>query len=157
MKQHRQKIWAQILKWTFIVGTLDILAAFINGYLRSDIMPAVILKFIASGVFGKAAFEGGYEMMAMGLVFHFLIAFACTAVFYFVYPHFKFLQWSHLLNGFLVGLIAWLITTRIIIQLSHTPPAQEFNLVNALIAIGILTVCIGFPLSVSAKRYYSGV
>jgi hypothetical protein len=147
-------IWKQILKLTLLVGSLDIIAAFMNGYFRNGLMPATILKFIASGVFGEEAYSRGYDMMAIGLVFHFVIAFACTAIFFSVYPHIGFLKKSHLLNSFLIGLIAWSITTLVIMPLSKTATIP-FNLLSAAIAIGILIICIGLPLSISAKKFYA--
>jgi hypothetical protein len=65
-----------------IVGTLDILAAFIQYYISTQKNPLVVLKFIASGVFGKEAFSGGDVMLFWGLLFHFTIA-TCFAIFFF--------------------------------------------------------------------------
>ncbi len=67
-----------VLKAGFIVGTLDILAAFINYYINTGKSPEPVLKFIASGVFGKSAFTIGNEMLAWGLLFHYGIAFIFT-------------------------------------------------------------------------------
>jgi hypothetical protein len=66
--------FSKILKAGLIVGTLDILAAFIQYAIKTGKNPTVVLKFIASGVFGKEAFNGGTMMNVYGLIFHFVIA-----------------------------------------------------------------------------------
>ena len=48
-----------ILTTGLLAGTLDILAAFIQSYLMANVVPSTVLKYIASGVFGKSAYSGG--------------------------------------------------------------------------------------------------
>ena len=64
---------SEALKAGLIAGLLDISAAFIQYYSRTGRNPLAVLKFIASGVFGKAALTGGTEMILLGLVFHYII------------------------------------------------------------------------------------
>ena len=138
-----------------IAGTLDILAAFLNAYLSSKIMPDAVLKYIASGVFGKSAFSGGIEMLFLGLLFHFIIAFACTSIFYLVYPMLPFLKFSLFVNAILIGIVAWVIPTQIIIPMSQItqPP---FDISKALVAILILIFFLGLPIAFGAKQFYEG-
>lgn len=147
-------MWKAILKTTLIAGILDITAACLQAYLVKKTMPSIILKFIASGVYGKAAFEGGYNMMALGLFFHFLIVFTCTAIFFLLYPRLGFLKHSIMLNSFLISIVAWTVTTQIIIPISKIQ-SGVFNLGKALIAAGILFLCIGLPVSWFAKKFYT--
>ncbi|HYG39365.1 MAG TPA: hypothetical protein VD908_12125 [Cytophagales bacterium] len=73
----------KILKAGLLVGTLDILAAFIHYIIasgKSD--PFVVLKFIASGVFGNEAFVGGNIMIVAGLILHYIIALGFTLFFF---------------------------------------------------------------------------
>ncbi|MGE5108405.1 MAG: hypothetical protein ACM3H8_12720 [Sphingobacteriales bacterium] len=146
-------MWKQILKTTLIAGSLDITAACIHAYLLRGTTPATVLRYIASGVLGKEAFTGGYGTMALGLVFHFIIAFSCATVFFLLYPKLKFLHRSIVLNSLLIALVAWAITTQIIIRLSKIQP-PVFNLGKAAIAAAILFVCIGLPISFFAKRFF---
>jgi hypothetical protein len=57
-----------------VVGVLDILDAFVFFYLRAGVSPTRILQSIASGLLGRAAFEGGAATAALGLGLHFVIA-----------------------------------------------------------------------------------
>ena len=147
-------MWKQIFKAAVIAGCLDITAACIQAYLLKSVTPDVLLKYIASGVFGKDAFSGGFEFMLFGLFIHFLIAFACTLTYFLVYPKLKLLHKNILLSSLFVALIAWAITTRLIIPLSkiQTP---AFNFTKALIAISILYFCIGLPITFFAKHFYN--
>jgi hypothetical protein len=146
-------MWKQILKTTLIAGCLDITAACIQAYLSKSVTPDILLKFIASGVFGKDAFSGGFEFILFGLFVHFLIVFASTLTYFLVYPKLKLLQTNIFLSSLFVALIAWAITTRLIIPLSkiQTP---SFDFTKALIAISVLYLCIGLPITFFAKKFY---
>ncbi len=146
-------MWKQIAKTTLVAGSLDIFAACIQAWLTRGTTPDIVLKYLASGLFGKDAFAGGPGMIMVGLLVHFLIAFACTLVYFLLYPKWRFLQQNIFVSAALIALIAWTVTTRIIIPLSRINPAP-FNLQKALIAVGILYVCIGLPISYFARRYY---
>lgn len=147
-------MWKQIFKAAVIAGCLDITAACIQAYLSKSVTPDILLKYIASGVFGKDAFSGGFEFMLFGLLIHFLIAFACTLTYFLVYPKLKLLHKNILLSSLFVALIAWAITTRLIIPLSKIQ-TSTFNFTKALIAISILYFCIGLPITAFAKQFYS--
>lgn len=147
-------MWKQIFKTTLIAGCLDITAACLQAWLTKGTTPDIILKYIASGIFGKDAFAGGAGFIVIGLLVHFFIAFACTLVYFLLYPKFKILHANILLNSLLIALAAWAVTTRLIVPLSQIKPGP-FNLTKALIAIAILYCCIGLPVSYFAKRYYS--
>jgi hypothetical protein len=143
-----------ILMTTLIAGTLDIVAACLRAYVTSGITPNRILQYIASGVFGKAAYSGAYSMMALGLFFHYTIAFACVACLFWLYPKWSFLWHSIWLNALLIGVVAWFVTTQIVVRLSRIS-AAPLKLGDALIAMSILVVCIGVPTAYFAKRFFS--
>ncbi|HEV8268186.1 MAG TPA: hypothetical protein VGR00_08140, partial [Thermoanaerobaculia bacterium] len=58
------------------VGCLDILDAFVFFGIRNHVAPTRILQGIASGAIGRVSFDLGLLSAALGLFFHFLIAFA---------------------------------------------------------------------------------
>jgi hypothetical protein len=104
-------------------------------------------------MFGKSAYEGGIEMLLLGLLFHYLIAFACTAAFYWLYTKLSFLKFSLFLNAFTIGIVAWFIATQLLIPISQIISAP-FSISKALMAISILIVCIGLPIAYRAKQFY---
>lgn len=138
---------------TLIAGVLDICAACIQAYISAGLMPSFVLKYIASGAFGKSAFDGGVGMMMVGLLFHFIIVFACTTIFFLLYPKMEWLHVSITLNSVLIALVAWGVTNLLILKMSQIPN-RPIHLVPSFIAIGILVITIGLPLNVFAKKYY---
>ena len=139
---------------TLIAGTLDILAAFIRSYLTNGVMPSAVLTYIASGLFGAKAFDSGAEMLIAGLAVHYAIAFSCTVCFFGMYPQWSLLRKSIFLNSLLIALIAWLVTTQVIIPLSRAT-GGGFDFLAALVAIGILIICVGLPIAYAAKQYFN--
>lgn len=140
------------LAW-LIAGTLDITAAVIQTLINGR-NPLMMLKFIASGVFGIAALQGGNGYAILGLLFHYAIAGIWTWFFFLLYPRLEVLQKNILLTGILYGIFVWLAMNRIILPLSHTPPLP-FDLRGAMISAAILIAAIGMPLAVMAKRVHS--
>ena len=143
--------FSKIITAGLIAGTLDISAACIQYYIRTGKGPENVLKFVASGVFGKDAFTGGLLMSLCGLLFHFLIAFGFTTFFFFIYPRLKFLSFNIFLTAVLYGVFVWTAMNRVVLPLSNTP-ALPFTWAGAATAAGILIVCIGLPLAIIAKN-----
>jgi len=64
-----------------LAGVLDLTAAFAFSALRG-VRPVRVLKFIASGLLGPAAYQGGALTAALGLALHFVIALGGAAVYW---------------------------------------------------------------------------
>jgi hypothetical protein len=74
-----------------MTGCIDMYAACIQAYVTNGTTPAITLKYITSGILGKNAFDGGYNIMAMGLLFHFIIyCFLFYGCFFYTTPQSKF-------------------------------------------------------------------
>ncbi|HEV8286707.1 MAG TPA: hypothetical protein VGQ09_20500 [Chitinophagaceae bacterium] len=142
-----------ILLTGLLVGSLDILTACIDYYIATGRGPAGVLKFIASGVFGRKAFTGGIPMIILGLLFHYLIAFSFTLFFYWLHSRIKYMSTNRVLTGILYGLFIWLVMNRIVLPLSNTPTIP-FKLYKAVKAATILIVMIGIPLSFIMQKYF---
>ena len=143
-----------ILTAWLVAGTLDMLAACTQFYLKRGGSPLpVISKYIAGGVFGAGAMKGGMDMILWGLLFHYLIALGCVLAFFFLYPNVKIMRANKWITAIVYGLLAWIVTTRIIVPLSMIKPGP-FNLTNALIAIAILMCMIGIPTAFIIGKYF---
>lgn len=135
----------------FITGTLDGLAAMILNY---KVNPGLIFKFIASGAFGAPAFAGGAEIIIAGVIFHYVIAFLFSAVFFLLYPFF----YNGLRNKYFVAIIygvtAWLIMNLGVVPLSKitTKPGYHIPVSTALIGMLTLVICVGLPVVFIADR-----
>ncbi|MEO5978113.1 MAG: hypothetical protein ABIS36_18720 [Chryseolinea sp.] len=140
-----------LISW-LIVGTLDMSAAVIQTLINGG-NPVKMLQFIASGVFGTNAFTTEMPYALLGVVFHYIIAFGWTLLFFFLYPRLEFLSWNTIATGFLYGLLVWTIMNQVILRLANTPPIK-FVFMKAIIAALILVFAIGVPLSFMAKKYF---
>jgi hypothetical protein len=145
---------AKILQAGLIVGTLDILSAFIYYYIKSGKTNfLVIFKFIASGIFGKDAGDGGTGMILAGFILHYAIAFSFTIFFFWLYPKMNVLSKNRIVTGIVYGLFVWTLMNLVVVPLSNTVH-RTMKLEGALINMGILIVCIGLPLSFMANTFY---
>ena len=143
--------WKTVLWAGLLVGTLDISAAIINFLISGGSDPTKIFVYIASGVFGQAAFETGGPMAWWGLFFHYLIAYIWTAFFFLIYPRFAFMSGNWILIGVLYGIFVWLMMNRVVVPLANTPKSP-FRLTNAIIQCLILIGMIGLPLAFIARK-----
>ena len=134
-----------------IAGTLDILAAI---FLLASGNAAGVLKYIASGAFGQSALAAGSEMIAWGLVFHYIIAFGWTAAFFLLYPKLPILRRNKWLNAAAYGAFVWALMNLVVLPLSHTPAPRAFTASSVLINAAILIVCVGLPVALLADRFY---
>ena len=141
---------ARVIKVGLIVGTLDILAACSYYFIKTGKNPVMILKFIASIVFGNEALAGGNIMLFCGLIFHFVIAFSFTLFFFWIFFKIPALSKNRILTGIIYGIFISLVMQLLVVPLSRTPK-QPFNFTNAVINVIILIVCIGIPLSFMAN------
>jgi hypothetical protein len=148
--QHAVKI---VLFTGLLVSSLDILAAFIDYYIATGRGPAGVLKFIASGVLGRKAFSGGTGVILLGLLFHFIIAFSFTVLFYWLYTRIKFLSVNRILTGILYGIFIWLIMNLLVLPLSNAPHLA-MKTQRVVKAILILICMIGLPLSFIMQKYF---
>src|SRR3954447_24185482 len=101
---------AKIIQAGLIAGTLDILSAFIYYYIRTGKTNfLVIFKFIASGIFGKEAGEGGTGMILTGFILHYAIAFAFTFFFFWLYPKVNIMSKNRIVTAIVYGLFVWCV------------------------------------------------
>ena len=113
-----KNIFTKTILSGLLVGTLDMLAAFLHYYLNTGKNPSVILPYIASGVFDKDAFNGSLSMYIWGLVFHFFIAITFTFFFFLSYSFLRSILKINILIAIFYGVFIWLVMQMIVIPLS---------------------------------------
>src|SRR5690242_5993215 len=102
----KKSFFASALSEGFIAGILDITAACIHAYLRNGTTPEQVLRFIASGAFGKESGNGNM-MILWGLLFHFLIAISFTFLFFFLARMIPSLVKYPVLTAIIYGAFVW--------------------------------------------------
>jgi hypothetical protein len=126
-------LFLKIIKAGVIVGTLDILAAFIYYFIKTGGKnPIDILKFIASGIFGKEAYSGGKMMILSGLILHYVIAFTFTIFFFWLFPKITIFSKYKILAGVSYGIFIWVVMNLVVVPLSNIPNRRLILLMQLL-------------------------
>lgn len=139
-----------ILITSLIAGTLDGLAAvFFN--LKTG--PVKVFQFIASGLFGKQAFAGGWYMVALGVLIHYFVAFAFVWLFFAGCKALKLRGEKIIFISVVYGILVWAVMNLAVLPLSKIP-VVPFNWRSAINGAVILMLAIGLPVGVAAFRYF---
>lgn len=147
----KNNLLKNVLLTAFLVGTLDGIAAIVHFKVNGGANPVAIAKFIASGVFGMDAFNGGTAMVLTGIVFHYIIALTWTALFFLVYSRFVTIRLNRYVTGVIYGVLIWVVMNLVVLPLSNTPPASR-NLIRDSIGMTILIVAVGLPIALIQAR-----
>lgn len=102
---------------TLAVGVLDILDAFIFFGLRGA-KPIGILQSIASGVLGRAAYQGGMRTALLGLLLHFVIAFGVVGTYLVATRLLPALNQRPWIYGLLYGLAVYAVMNLVVVPMS---------------------------------------
>jgi hypothetical protein len=140
------------LATALIVGLCDITYAILFSYFRSGTTPQRLLQSVASGWFGRAAFDGGWATAMAGLGFHFLIALTITAIFFIAASRVPSLVRNPLVTGPLYGIGVYIVMNYAVIPLSKIGP-RPFPPASVFIS-GVLVhmFVIGLPIALGARR-----
>jgi uncharacterized membrane protein YagU involved in acid resistance len=142
----RAIFWAGLL-----CGIMDITAAFVTWYPRG-ITPKRILQGVASGLLGRSSFQGGWRTAALGLAFHFLVAFSAATVFYLASRKLTFLVRRPVLSGIAYGVAVYLVMYWVVMPLSNYRRGP-FSVFNTVVAIVTHMVCVGLPIALVISSY----
>lgn len=128
-----------------VAGVLD-LAASAAVFLAQGVPVERLLQGIASGVLGPASFKGGRVTAALGVFFHFLIAFVWAALYYAASRRWTVLIESPVAYGALYGVAVHLAMNRVVVPLSRAPK-REFSVSMFLIQLAIHILFVGLPIA----------
>lgn len=140
-----------ILAAGLLCGAMDITAAFIT-WTPKGVSPRRLLQGIASGLLGPAAFRGGWATAALGLAFHFLIAFTAAAVFYAASRRIGALLHHAWLAGIGYALVVYAFMYWVVMPLSRLRRGPV-TLPYTVIAIVTHILCVGLPISLVIHRF----
>ncbi len=131
-------------------GCMDITAAFITWWPKG-VKPSRLLQGIAAGWLGPASFNGGTATAALGLAFHFLIAFTAAAVFFVASRKLTFMVRRPILCGALYGIAVYLVMYWVVMPLSNFHGTKTVT--SSIIAIVTHIICVGLPISLVIYRF----
>jgi hypothetical protein len=111
------------------------------------------MRFIASAIYGPAAFTRGPEMVLVGILLHFLIAFAIAGIYFYCFPKMVVLGRKPVLSGLVLGLVTWLVMNLMVIPFSNIKPAP---VEPAAIVVSIIwhMLLVGLPISILTRRHF---
>jgi len=113
--------------------------------------PIQVLQYIASGLLGPAAFQGGVSTAALGAALHFFIAFAVAGAFYAASLKLSAIYRRPLIWGLLYEAGVYFFMNYAVLPLSAVPKSQ-FSL--PLFPNGVMghAFFVGFPIAWFASR-----
>jgi hypothetical protein len=143
-----------VVAW-LLAGTMDIAAAIFVYAFPSAASMVQLLQGIASGLLGAAAFSGGLQTAAVGVMLHYVIALIWTLVAFFIFNTFRNLTRHLVVAGVAYGVVVWAVMNLIVVPLSRIG-SRPLHFVPSLIAATILIFCIGLPVALVIGRALRG-
>jgi hypothetical protein len=134
-----------------LAGTLDLTQAFIAFGLMGA-HPFRILQHIAAGALGARAYQMGWSSAALGLFFHFTIAFTAAIVYWLASRFMPLLVRRPVLCGLLYGELVFLSMYFAVLPLSAVGPAK-FNLATYITGPIGHPLLVGLPIALAARRF----
>ena len=140
-----------ILWGGLICSVLDITAALVvYGFFGAR--PVPLLQGIAAGLLGPRSLSGGLATAALGLLFHFFIAFSAATVFFIVSRWLPFAVNHSIISGAIYGVVVYFFMNRIVVPLSAARKFP-FSFKMMLIGVTIHIFCVGLPIALVVRRY----
>jgi hypothetical protein len=140
-----------ILYGGLAVGVLDGLFALVFYGLILGVKPLRIFQSVASGLLGRASYEGGTRTFLLGVLLHFVVAFCIAAVYYLLSLKLPVLVRRAVVSGLVYGLLAYLVMNYVVVPLSAIGPRPTplSAFLPAFIAHAFL---VGLPVALLARR-----
>jgi uncharacterized membrane protein YagU involved in acid resistance len=140
--------------WSGLVaGILDSMAGVVVYYIYFGLNPLQVLQFIAAGVYGPEAINGGVGMIFAGIFFHFLIAYVVAIIYFIAYPKIALLRNSKVTMGLLYGLGIWIVMNLLILPYSNIPKGP-FDAGLAIVGIVWHMVLVGLPIALITAKHF---
>ncbi len=147
---NNSRAFAAIFSAGLLCGVMDITAAFITWWLKG-VRPARLLQGVAAGWLGPKSFDGGVTTAALGLAFHFLIAFTAAFVFYAASRQLAFMVQRPIVSGVVYGIAVYLVMYWVVMPLSNFHGTKTVT--SSIVAIITHIICVGLPISLVIHRF----
>jgi len=134
-------------------GVFDITQAMVAFYLQSGVKPMGVFQSVASGLLGKASFQGGTKSAALGAFLHFFIAFSWAAIYYVASRRLGFMVEKPVIAGLAYGEFVWIIMTFVVLPLSAIHRWPVWNKASIITGpIGHMFL-VGLPIALAVRRW----
>jgi hypothetical protein len=148
---NRPRALYTILYGGLVVGILDGLFALVFYGWILGVKPLRIFQSVASGLLGRASYDGGTKTFMFGVLLHFLVAACLAGVYYLLSLKLPVLINQAVVSGLVYGLISYLGMNYVVIPLSAIGlrPTSLRVFVPAIIGHALL---VGLPIALVARR-----
>lgn len=147
----RPLTFRQAIVWGGLVaGVLDAVDGVV-AFGSQGLNPIQVLQYIASGLLGRASFEGGITTAGLGAVLHFFIAFVAAGAYVLAGRWITALRKQAAAFGLLYGAAVYFFMNYLVLPLSAVGPSP-FNL--GLFLNGVIghALFVGLPIAWFARR-----
>lgn len=134
------------------VGVLDCIAAMVNAWMRSGVTPDRVWQYVASSILGQESFNGGAATVALGLLFHFCVAFGVAIGFYILARLFPTIIGYPFIVGPIYGIAVYFIMSYGIVPLTLAKQSA-FNWYGLISGLIIHMLFVGLPVALITKRF----
>jgi hypothetical protein len=130
-------------------GLIDIVYA-IAASLPKGVMPIRILQSVASGLLGRAAYQGGLATALLGAMLHFLMTLAMAALFVAAARSLPAVRQQLLVAGLCYGAAIYFAMRWVIVPLSRFP--GDLRVVHP-VELGVHAIGVGLAIALAARRF----
>jgi len=149
----RANPWKYVVAGGVVAGTLDLVYASVFWALRASVPVQRILQSVASGLLGKASFEGGAATAALGLALQYVIAIPMAVAYYLVARRWPLLRRRPVACGAGYGLVLYGIMNYVVVPLSAASSGSKVPLWIAL-SVATHVAFIGIPIALFVRKAF---
>ena len=135
-----------------VVGATCDIAYAILYYGWKGISAERILQTVASGLLGKASYDGGAPSAALGLACHYAIVIVAAALFYAVARRWSWLRREPATAGLAYGVAIYVFMNFVVLPLSAYPFPLRFPLLTTATGLLVHMAGVGLPIALITRR-----
>jgi hypothetical protein len=143
-----------LLVGALVAGTFDITYATGFSYAMRGVSPTRVLHFVASGLLGQGAYQGGAGTAALGLALHYFNALLVTSAFFAAAALRPALVRRPVVAGALYGLGVYAVMNYVVIPLSRIGPRPAPATATWVTGVLVHMFLIGVPIALAAWRAF---
>jgi uncharacterized membrane protein YagU involved in acid resistance len=144
-----RKLWVSLAAG--IVAAVVEMAVVLPIQAKLGATPAQVFQSIAAGAVGKAAFAGGAQTVALGVLVHTLVSLVAAALFVFETDRLPVLLRRPVLSGILYGAPCYVVMTFVVIPLSKIGFSMPKTLFLFSLSFGVHLFAFGLPIALAAR------
>lgn len=144
--------WAWVAVGGLAAGAGDIAFACIYWWLTNGVPPARILQSVASGLLGKAAYQGGAATALLGLALHFAMTLAMAGAYFGAALRLPALWRRAVTGGALYGVLLYGVMNYVVVPLSRAGGRAPGNDLWTWLGVAAHVLLVGIPIALAVRR-----